>query len=350
MSEAKLKTAILGLNLRGRELLEAARSSGYYDIVAVGGRDAEALEVVRRQNENEGLEHYRQLVVQSEIDVLLVAGSMHFCGEHVRAAMKDKCDIVRVGPPALDFEQAGELTVTASKEKVRFITAGVWNFAGSFSKFRDFIRAEGRENFHMVNVVCNVPQDLDNPRDRWLTDPQMAGGGVLMHNCYELIDQITASFDVPQQVYSLNTNHAPDKQQRLSLTEDTAVVTMRFSDTLIGNVMATRSFGPPTEELTVHGDDKYVTVSPVSFEVCDNDGNVIERSDHEYDHAKLLEELLVNVAENRLDGKKCSLFTNPLQALNTMSVIEAAYLSARTASPEEPAKILNMSGIEPGKL
>ena len=63
---------------------------------------------------------------------------------------------------------------------------------------------------------------------------------MLLHDCYALIDQLLWSFSIPEQVYALKTNQAPDKQQRLYLTEDTALVCLRFTDALMGSLVATR--------------------------------------------------------------------------------------------------------------
>ena len=72
---------------------------------------------------------------------------------------------------------------------------------------------------------------------------------MLLYECWEIIDQISLNFGLPQQVYCpvLSTvegvagSAAPDRQQRLYLTEDSAIVTMKFNDTLSGNLLAGRA-------------------------------------------------------------------------------------------------------------
>ncbi len=346
MSEKRFKAGILGLNDKGQALLQAAEKSGLYQIVAVAGRDPEILAQTARKYNCPAFEDYRQLVVRNQLDILFVAGSMHFCDEQVRAAMKKGCDVLRVVPPGLDFEQAVQLVLTAHKEKVRYIVANVWRFAPSFEALGRYLTRQNKDSFHLITAVCNQPQGLDDPRDRWLTDPKLAGGGVVMYNCYELIDQILLHFDIPQQVYSLNTNRAPDRQQRLSITEDTAVLTMRFSDKLIGNLVCSRTFGPVQTELRIHSNDGFVSVTRDSFTVHDNQGNITEQNNYSFEEDALLVRLLENVAMNACDADRHKLFVGRGDDLKTMAVIQAAYLSARTAAPEEPTKLLDLAGSD----
>ena len=124
---------------------------------------------------------------------------------------------IRVVPKQDPFEQTVEFLRAAKKEKVKFVVANGARFTPGFNALRDFLKDKKLEDFHLITAVCNVQENIDDPQNRWLSDPQLAGGGVLLRNCYEIIDQIMLNFGIPQQVYSLNTNRAPDKQQRLSI-------------------------------------------------------------------------------------------------------------------------------------
>jgi predicted dehydrogenase len=184
----------------------------------------------------------------------------------------------------------------------------------------------------------------------WQTDPKLAGGGVLLRNCYGIIDQIICNFHTPQQIYSLNSNQAADKQQRLYLTEDTAVVTMKFSDTLIGNLIASKAFGPGQKFLKVYGKDKFLTVNNKQLTVSDKLGQKIEEWEYDDDEAGRYTALLENFALSILSPEENKLCSSGRENLKNMAVIESAYLSARTAMPEEPDRILQMAQIEPTSI
>jgi predicted dehydrogenase len=350
MSRDKLKIAVLGLTEKGQGLLEVAGQSDFFEIVAVADGDPELAEKIARKYECASFDDYRQLVIQNQLDVLLVAAPIHLCDEYVRAAMKKKFNILKLIPPALDFEHTAELIRLAKKEKIRFAVANIHRFDPGFCRLRDYLASENTEDFHLITAVCNVPASLDGPAGRWLSDPQLAGGGVLLRNSYELIDQIILNFGIPQQVYSLNTNRAPDKQQRLSITEDTAIVTMKFSDTLVANLIASRVFGPPRRLLRIHGKDNFLTVSEDNFTLRDNLGNIIDEFKYDCSEGESTTKMLESFAQSLLSPDKNRLLAEKNANLSNMAVIESAYLSARTAMPEEPLKILDMVKMEPTNI
>ena len=106
MNEGKLKTAVLGLNEAGRFWLEAAQKSGYFQIQAVADKDPEVAQTVAREYGCAAYDDYRQLIIQNQFDCLLVAASTHSCDEYLRMAMKKKFHILKLTPPARNFEEA----------------------------------------------------------------------------------------------------------------------------------------------------------------------------------------------------------------------------------------------------
>ena len=201
----------------------------------------------------------------------------------------------------------------------------------------------------MITAFCNVG-NREHPA--WQTDPKLAGGGVLLHNCYQIIDQIILNFSAPEQVYCLNTGAAADKQQRHYLTEDTSVVTMKFSDILSVNLIASRrpGSGPSEEFLKIYGKDKILTVTNTQLTVTDGIKCKSRKSKFEDDEPVWYQAMLANFALSILKPNEHKLISPGAENLTNMAVIESAYLSARTAMPEEPGKILQMAQIEPKEI
>jgi predicted dehydrogenase len=347
MGENKLKTAILGLDDAGGQLLlEAASKIDHFDIQAVADSDTSLAEKVAKQYGCAAYDDYRQLVIQNQFDCLLVAAGMYSCEEYVRMAMKKKCSILKLAPLARTFEEAAEFVQLAEDEGIKFAVANPSRFAQSFLALQRFLK-EGRiEQIFLITASCTVCDERLGP---WQTDPQLAGGGVLLRNCYDIIDQMVSNFTTPQQVYSLNTNTAADRQQRLYLTEDTAVVTMKFTDTLIGSLIASRSVGSGPEQkiLKIYGKDKILTVTGRQFSVSGVLGQAGEEFKYDDDQLCCTAKLLENFALSILLPDKNKLRSSARENLKDMAVIESAYLSARTAMPEEPGRILKMAQIEP---
>ena len=355
MDEGKLKTAVLGLNADGQLLLEATRQMDYFQIEAVADKDTNLTEKIAAEYECAAFDDYRQLITtmdsrlhENDIRCLLVAAGMHSCEEYVRMAMRKKFNILKLAPAARDFEEAAEFVCLGEDENVKFAIANPGRFARSFLALRELLEQGRLEQVFLITAFSNTG---DQPYPRWQSDPKLAGGGVLLHNCYGMIDQIMSNFGMPQQVYSLNTNQAQDKQQRLYLTEDTAVVTMKFSDTFIGNLVASRrgGIGPREEFLRLYGKDKILTVNRNRLTVSNGLGQVSEELEYDDDQLICMTKLLENFALSILLPDKNELCSSGRENLKDMAVIESAYLSARTAMPEEPSRVLQMASLHAGK-
>jgi predicted dehydrogenase len=343
MSDNKLKTAVLGLDDRGQFLLEAASQIDLFQILAVADKDANLAESVANKYKCAPYDDYRQLIIQNQFDCLLVAAAIHSCDEYIKMAMKKKTNILKLAPPARNFQEAAEFVRLAEDENIKFAIANPRRFARSCLALREFLQQGGLEQIFLITAFCAVSNEHIGT---WQTDPKLAGGGVLLHNCYEIIDQIIWNLATPEQVYSLNTNTAGDRQQRSYLTEDTAVVTMKFTDTFFGNLIASKVFGPEQEILKVYGKDKILTVSGPRFAISDGLGQISEESKYDDDEFIRHTALLKNFALSILAPDENKLCSSARENLNDMAVIEAAYLSARTAMPEEPGKILKMTQTE----
>jgi predicted dehydrogenase len=337
MSEDKLKTAVLGLDDNGQLLLETASKIGYFEIQAVADKDTNLAESAADKYKCIPYDDYRQLIIQNQFDCLLVAAGLHSCDRHVKTAMRKKFNVLKLPPLARNFEEAVEFVQLAENENIKFAIANTNHFAQSFIALRDFLQQNRIEQVFLITAVCIVG---GQPHPAWQSDPKLAGGGVLLRDCYELINQITSIFGIPQQVYALNTNTASDKQQRLYLTEDTAVLALKFTDSTIGNLIASRAFGQEQKYLKVYGKDKILMVDSTHFTISDPHDNITDQSEYDDDQFILMTKSLENFALGILSPDKNKLSSSGRDNLRNMAVIESAYLSSRTGFVEEPAKIL----------
>ncbi len=344
MSNVKLNTAILGLNSGGQLLLKASEAVDCLRIQAVADKDTNLAEKIAGQYKCAAFDDYRQLIIQNQLDCLLVAAPMHSCDEYVRMAMKKKFNILKLAPAARDFEEAAEFVRLGEEQEIQFAIANPSRYARSYVKLREILEEGEIEHIFLMTAFCNVG---DHPQPGWRTDPKLAGGGVLLHDCYRMIDQVVSNFAMPQQVYSLNTNQAQDKQQRSYLTEDTAIVTMKFSDTFIGSFIASRreGTGPREEFLKLYAKDRILTVSDTQLTVSDGLGRAVKKLKYDDDELVCATELLKSFASSILLPDENKLCSSGRENLEDMAVIQSAYLSARTGFPEEPGRILQMASL-----
>ena len=345
MNTGRLKTAVLGLSERGLALLEAAGEVDYLEIVGVADKETNVAEKAADEAQCAAYDDYRQLIIQNQLDCLIVAAPMHSCDEFVRMAMKKRFNVLKLAPAARDFEEAAEFVRLAEEQEIQFAIANPSRFSHCFMALHSFLGEGKIEQIFLMNVFCNAG---DHERSGWQTDPKLAGGGVLLHDSYSIVDQVVWSFGMPQQVYSLSTNQAQDKQQRSYLTEDTAIVTMKFGDTFIGNFVAVRRIGTGPEEvfLQLYGKDRILTLSKKRLTLSDGSGRMIEALECDDDERACVRQSLESFAGSILSPDENKLASSARENLRNMAVIESAYLSARTGFPEEPGRILQMAPMK----
>jgi predicted dehydrogenase len=348
MSTGRLKTAVLGLSGRGGLWLQAAQEVEPLEIVAVADKETNLAEKAAAEAKCEFFDDYRQLIIQNQLDCLLVAAPIHSCDEFVRMAMKKRFNVLKLAPAARDFEEAAEFVRLADEQEIQYAIANPGRFARCFVALRQFLEENKIEQIFLMNVFCNAS---DHELSGWQTDPKLAGGGVLLHDCYRIVDQVVWHFGIPQQVYSLSTNQAQDKQQRSYLTEDTAIMTMKFGDTLIGNFVAVRRAGAGPQEvfLRLYGKDRILMVSGKRVSLHDGSGQTIEGMACDDDEKVCLKESLDCFVRSLLSPDENKLTSSGRENLTNMAVIESAYLSARTGFPEEPGRILQMAPPDTGE-
>lgn len=356
MRESPLKIAVLGLNDTGRLMLEAAKGFDYFTIAAVGDNDTNLAQQVARDLNCAAYDDYRQLIIQNQLDCLFVAAPLHSCAEYLKMAIKKKFHILKAPPLSRNFSEAAEFVKLAQNEGITLAVANTDRFAQSALAARGYFLQNPAEKPFLVLAAAGRPP-LDVPQATWRNDPVLAGGGVLLYECWEIIDQISLNFGLPQQVYCpvLSTVEgvagiaAPDRQQRLYLTEDSAIVTMKFNDTLSGNLLAGRaaaapSTGNPRQKwLIAQGQDTLIRCDDKSFEVADSRGNRLRRDEFSDDCLGRMKLTLENFGSHLLWPDKNNLVSPAADNLKNMAFIEAAYLSARTGMPEQPDRILKMA-------
>jgi predicted dehydrogenase len=346
MGSESLTAAILGLNDSGQRLLTAAAATGCFQIKAVADLDPQKAEKAAAEHHCDAYSDYRQLIVQNQIDCLLVAAETHTCDEQLKGAIRKKVNVLKLAPPARTFEETLQYVRMAESEGVQFAVANPARFQGSFMAAGEMI-AQGRlEHPFLISASCSFSAA---DRSGWRADPTLAGGGVLLHDCYPLIDQLLASFPLPEQVYALKTNQAPDKQQRLCLTEDTALISMRFTDALMGSIVATRrnDIGPHRISLEIHANQARLTVTPDQVEFRTWDGRNDLKWQYNEDEQVATARLLTSFAKSVRAPQEYPFAGGGADSLKTMAVLESAYLSAKTGIPEEPARILRLGTGNP---
>ncbi len=348
MSIGKLKTACLGLGRRAPQLLDLASSTGLYEIVSVSDSGLAVAQQTAQKYNCTAFDDYRQFILQNDIDILIVAEPLYRCTEFVRVALNKKCHILKLIPTAANFEQAAELTNLAEKNNVKYITACPARFAPGFERLSDHLKTVDRRQLYFINICASTGSDFFQPIvSDAQADMKLAGGGVLLNDCFELLSLIIESFSLPQQVYALITNQNPDKKAKQYLGEDTVTASLAFSDGLIGTFLAAHLSGTTiTVPVRICGAENNIAATPNRLTVTDRSGSIVAEHKYPLRPEKCITEMFIDAGRALLEPDKYKLRNNLRLDLATMSLIETAYLSAKTGMPESPRKFFEISEKE----
>ena len=168
----------------------------------------------------------------------------------------------------------------------------------------------------------------------WRADPGLAGGGVLLESAYQLVDLIHWSVGVPESVYCLSSQECSRKVVPPYRTEDTVMMTMNFADGAIGQLTSSWVSGPETERIVYHGVDGTLDVGLNHLRLYNGEGKLQKDEAYSVSDDWLISQQIKQFADSLLDPDVKPVSTVS-EHLNNVSVVEAAYLSARTGMPED---------------
>ena len=180
----------------------------------------------------------------------------------------------------------------------------------------------------------------------WRGDRASAGGGALMELGYHAIDLLVWLLGMPEEVYGIsaadNRPAAADQDEPahpIYDTDDTAAAIMRYASGCMASVVTTRSSGPVSEALCLHGRTGSLQADGENCLLRDPDGRLLDSARDEPAPGGVFRrqaEAFAGAVLSDAQTYQCSARENLLN----MAVLEAIYLSDRTAQPENPLQLL----------
>jgi len=176
-----------------------------------------------------------------------------------------------------------------------------------------------------------------DPRTGWRGDSERAGGGVLLNDAYGELDMLVDLLGIPQHVGAWCGYAAKPGAPRPYDTEDTSILSMQFGQGRIAGVCAHRRARDELRRLTLFGAEGDVEVLPDRLVVTDRGTGERETLEVQSDNRFAAEiSALANWHFQRAANPDRKHSSTGADHLATMAVVQAAYLSARTGSPESP--------------
>ncbi|AQQ09075.1 hypothetical protein L21SP3_00873 [Sedimentisphaera cyanobacteriorum] len=356
INKGRLRAAFLGTSEPGLRLIEIVSRMPEFEIAGLGGRNKELAE---NTADMYGCRYYddpRQMILSCGAELLLAA-SQHAPHEGIiTLAFQKGLSVVRTMPPFFSLSQAANIISEAQNNNAFYFSTSPFRNYPGYRRLLEFFS----ENKELKKKVCLIeargffPSGSSEQESHWLKDPELAGGGVLLRNCFSVINILVELFSLPETVYALKSNMAGDIVQRNMVTEDCISMTVKFSETLGCTLCAARNEFAHKERIDIYLPDMKISAGPEIFRITDISGSEIELTSAEASREQAIEEnlrvvhKLLKSAEIDDDAaeKSAAVNTRERGLINTMAVIEAAYLSCKTQTPEMPDKMIELSGFD----
>jgi len=351
LSADKVKIALLGLSDEALAILGAALEMNCFELVAVSDREMEKAQRLGERYACRIFDDPRQMVLSSGAELIVVA-SRHQCSdEFVKTAFHKGVSILKTLPTFHNLEQAAATIALAETCSTFYVSASLHRYYPGYKALDDYLYANRSEaeTIYLIEARGKYSLDLTLPENHWLKDPELAGGGVLLRHCHAIFHLLTRHFALPETVFAIKTNNSPDIVQRNLLAEDFAVVSMQYSERLIAGLTVTRGKCREMENIRLYFPDKYISVRPQSFRLRTFEEELLSEVCGPVDKTNAIKHnlLLIYNALKAEDDEVKALAARTLterenELLNTIAVVEAAYLSAKTQNPEMPDKMMEL--------
>ncbi len=148
---------------------------------------------------------------------------------------------------------------------------------------------------------------------------------------------------MPEEVYGLTARSTGEGIMPVHDTDDTAAAILRYGTDSMATVVTTRTSGPVSEELSLHGQGGSLTANSEGCTLRGPDGNVRDSTREEIGPADLFRRQAEAFASAVAAGETryaCSARENLLN----LAVLEAIYLSDKTSQVENPLRLLTSRG------
>lgn len=279
-----------------------------------------------------GLKWYddrRVMLAQGELQVAVLAGSTRSMLELSKAALEYGQHVWRPPPLGRDFAEAIDLVRQARDAKTLFRVASWWE--NGQAKVRELVRAADCVRPAFAEIIVNAEGPALASWRSSLTD---AGGGVLLHEAYPLLEALLGLRGLPESVGA----HTVVLRRGTGVpreTEDVTIALLRFEGGQTALVRAAWSVAPTPPVMILYGTNATVRIGLDRVQVLD--ANQVVQQDMALSPQHLADDLVAFDAA--LTAKQSLPQATLDRHLAVSAVCHAAYLSAKTGHPEIPTRL-----------
>lgn len=320
-----VKVAVVGLSPTGERYLKILHQSEGFEVCAVADADAANRRRLDPGGRYRVYEDCRSLVLETSragLDVMVVALEPYQTRDILPLAADQGIAVFHSAPFARTVREGRQIVERFEGRGVPLVVAREWSHHGLPRAGSDFLNHPD----HIYTVIADI--EVACNALGWRGDAARAGGGVLLNGAYEVVDWLVAGLGLPEAVYAVCGFAQVPGTTRSYDTEDHVAMVLRLSGDRSVTLTVRRSERTNDRRITVVGTNGTLI----------HTGNVPGQAADDQMEADADVELLTQVGAVAVPGTdKPSAAREHLSAL---AVIEAAYLSARTGSPEVPSRFL----------
>jgi len=331
-----MRIALIGLGDVGRAYLEALQSDRQFEVAAVSDTSDERLRGLADSLDAKIYPDCRSLVVaqtRDPVDALFVALPPHQALDLLPPAAERGLSLFCHAPMGRSVEELRHVRDIFSGMSRPAVLSERWSAGLDTGAPADWCDLIGRL-FSMCATVASTSTGV-----QWRGHRDRAGGGALLYDGYEALHAMVSVAGLPEAVSAECSLTARPGIPATRDTEDAAALTLRFARDIVGSLAVCRNQVDAAWTISLSGCDGSAAVSP--------DGMVIRRLDAEEPLSLSRfggDGLAADVARF---GERCrrhcddtSFKTDLTPHMHTLATIEAAYLSARTGTPEAPKQFV----------
>ncbi len=346
MAEAPLPVAVIGVGGVGRWTLQALLQSDLVQVVGLSDRDPTVAERAGREAGVAGYGDNRSLLAETRPAAVYLAVPPPAAPDLLAACCERGIHVWKELPLARSLDEGLAMVRLMGEGGLKLAVGTQRRFALGYRRAWELRRLLGQVFLGRAHYLFNWGPELN-----WRGDRASAGGGALLELGYHAVDLMIWMLGLPEDVYGVSAlGNRPDDRSRggadlpLYDTDDTAAAILRYADGAMATVVTTRSSGPVSEELCLHGRGGSLRADGENCLLRNPDGNILDRTADEGAAVAVFQRQAEAFAAAVLGGAaryECS----GLENLLNLATIEAIYLSDRTGQRESPTSLLRNHGL-----
>ena len=327
-------------------MLAALARSDLVKVVGISDKDTRVADRVSADAGVPGYNDNRRLLAETRPAAAFLCVPPTPAAELISACADRGIHVWKDLPLARNLDEGVAMVRRMEEAGLKFAIGTQRRFAVGYRRAHGLRRRLGEIFLARAHYLFNWGPELG-----WRGDRASAGGGALLELGYHAIDLLVWLLGMPDEVYGVSAvgNRPPpasndDAAQPMYDTDDTAAAIMRYVSGPMASVVTTRSSGPVSEELCLHGRCGSLRADGATCLLRDPDGNVLGHAEEAPAPVSVFmrqAEAFATAVDRNAKTYECSGRENLLN----LAVIEAIYLSDRTGQSEEPHRLLESHGL-----